>query len=300
MPNALSDSVARHRVGILCVSVAAIAWSTAGLYVKLIPTDAWTMLFWRGIFGGIFITAITLYLQRGNALRAVTSMGWGGVLILLFSTLSMAALIPAFKMTAVANVVIITATIPIVTAVLARFLLREAMTSMTVVSSAMVVAGITVMVGDSAAGLSRWGEIIAIGSTCVSAMTLILIRKFHLAPLLPITCLSCFLGAALVLPFAEPLSVSMTELAHLAGFGFVQIVLGLALFNLGSRLIPAMQTGLIVVSQTPLASLWVWLMLGDIPASSAMIGGALVLIAVVAYFLVPKLNFQILRSYERY
>lgn len=287
-----SDVVFRHRIGLLCVSIAAIAWSSAGFFVKVIPVDAWTMLFWRGIFGGVFVTFITLCIHRSGTFKSSRAIGLNGLLILVFSTFSMVALIPAFKMTAVANVVVITATVPIVTAIMAWFLLREAITLMTAVSSGIVIIGIAIMVGDSTAGLSQWGEILAMVSTCISAAALILIRRFHQVPLLPITCLSCFLGAALVFPLAQPFSVSLTELAYLAVFGFIQIVLGLALFNLGSRLIPAAQTGLIVVSQTPLAPFWVWLFLNEIPTPPALIGGALVFAAVLSYFLLPRLSFS--------
>lgn len=290
----------QYRVGVLLVSIAAISWSTAGLFVRLIPVDAWTMLFWRGVFGGIFITCFTMFLQRGDAIRGIRSMGWSGIQILLFSTLSMVALIPAFKMTTVANVVIIAATIPIVTAGFAWLLLREPVSSKTVFSGVLVIAGVAIMVGDSAAGGVHWGEILAIVSTCISAVTLILIRRYYWTPLLPITCLSCFLGAVLVIPLASPLSVDLPNLAYLALFGFVQIVLGLALFNVGTSLIPASQTGLIVATQTPMAPLWVWVAFSEVPTPNAFVGGCLVMIAVVGHLALTNFDVPIRLRHQRH
>ena len=55
----------QHRPGVALVVAAAVAWSTAPFFTRLLPFDSWTILFWRGLFGGGLIAAI-LVLMRGR------------------------------------------------------------------------------------------------------------------------------------------------------------------------------------------------------------------------------------------
>ena len=63
---------AEYRLGLLLVTVSAVAWSTAGLFTRLIPLDSWTMLAWRGIFGAIGIAAVILVMERRNTVESFT------------------------------------------------------------------------------------------------------------------------------------------------------------------------------------------------------------------------------------
>jgi len=59
-------SSSQHRPGIALIVAAAVAWSTAAVFTWLLPFDSWTILFWRGLFGGGVIAAM-LMLTRGRA-----------------------------------------------------------------------------------------------------------------------------------------------------------------------------------------------------------------------------------------
>ena len=83
-----------HRLGIALV-VAAIAWSTAPLFTRLLPYDSWTILFWRGLFGGGLIVALMVLLQGRAGLRDLAGMDTNGWLVASFSTLGMIAFIPS-------------------------------------------------------------------------------------------------------------------------------------------------------------------------------------------------------------
>jgi len=113
-------------------------------------------------------------------------------------------------------------------------------------------------------------------------------RRYRDIPMLPTACLSNWLGALVSLSFAVPLAAGPRELGYLALFGFVQMSLGLTFFTIGSRLIPAAETALISALETPLAPLWVWLAFNEVVSPPAMIGGALVMIAVVGHVLLQS------------
>jgi drug/metabolite transporter (DMT)-like permease len=277
---------AEHRLGVALVTAAAVAWSLAGFFTRLIPLDAWTILFWRGIFGGFFISLYVIAHYRGRTLAVTRAMGWPGLLITCLSTLGMTTFIPALKLTSVANVAIICATGPFVAAVIAWLWLRERVSGLTLGASLLAFAGVALTVagaGGSAGSLS--GDILAFVMTSAIAAMTVALRRYRGVPMLPTACLSNFLGSVISLAFAAPLAVGAVDLGNLALFGLVQMSLGLTFFTIGSRLIPAAEAALISVLETPLAPLWVWLAFDERVSPQALIGGGVVMIAVIGHVL---------------
>jgi drug/metabolite transporter (DMT)-like permease len=95
--------------------------------------------------------------------------------------------------------------------------------------------------------------------------------------------LSNSLGSLVSIPFAHDIAnVTGTDISILAMFGFFQVAMGLTFFVLGSRLLPSGQASLIATLETPLMPFWVWLAFQELPTSRALVGGALVMGAVVS------------------
>lgn len=277
---------AEHRLGVALVAAAAVAWSLAGFFTRLIPLDAWTILFWRGIFGGFFISLYVIAHYRGRTLAVTRAMGWPGLLITCLSTLGMTSFIPALKLTSVANVAIIGATGPFVAAVIAWLWLRERVSALTLGGSMLAFAGVALTVAGAGGGTnSLSGDILAFVMTSAIAAMTVALRRYRGVPMLPTACLSNLLGSVISLAFTAPLAVGTVDLGNLALFGLVQMSLGLTFFTIGSRLIPAAEAALITVLETPLAPLWVWLAFGERVSSHALIGGGVVMIAVIGHVL---------------
>lgn len=277
---------AEHRLGVALVTAAAVAWSLAGFFTRLIPLDAWTILFWRGIFGGFFISLYVIAHYRGRTLAVTRAMGWPGLLITCLSTLGMTSFIPALKLTSVANVAIICATGPFVAAVIAWLWLRERVSALTLGGSMLAFAGVALTVAGAGGGTnSLSGDILAFVMTSAIAAMTVALRRYRGVPMLPTACLSNLLGSVISLAFTAPLAVGTVDLGNLALFGLVQMSLGLTFFTIGSRLIPAAEAALITVLETPLAPLWVWLAFGERVSSHALIGGGVVMIAVIGHVL---------------
>jgi drug/metabolite transporter (DMT)-like permease len=277
---------AEHRLGVALVAAAAVAWSLAGFFTRLIPLDAWTILFWRGIFGGFFISLYVIAHYRGRTLAVTRAMGWPGLLITCLSTLGMTSFIPALKLTSVANVAIIGATGPFVAAVIAWLWLRERVSALTLGGSMLAFSGVALTVAGAGGGTnSLSGDILAFVMTSAIAAMTVALRRYRGVPMLPTACLSNLLGSVISLAFTAPLAVGTVDLGNLALFGLVQMSLGLTFFTIGSRLIPAAEAALITVLETPLAPLWVWLAFGERVSSHALIGGGVVMIAVIGHVL---------------
>jgi drug/metabolite transporter (DMT)-like permease len=273
----------QHRVGIALVVAAAVAWSTAPFFTRLLPFDSWTILFWRGLFGGGLI-AVVLVLTQGRAgLRDLARMGRSGWLVASLSTLGMVTFIPALQLTSVSNVAIIIATGPFVAAAFAWIWLRETFRWQTMLASLVALCGVAIIVGHTRASSDILGIALACLMTVAIAAMTVTVRTHRNTPMVAAAALSNLLGSVVSIPFAQGIaSVTGNDLTILAMFGFFQVALGLTLFMLGSRLLPSGQATLIATLETPLMPFWVWLAFQEVPSSRALVGGALVMAAVIA------------------
>src|SRR4029453_10922358 len=100
----MAEVRSQHRLGIALVVAAAIAWSTAPFFTRLLPYDSWTILFWRGLFGGGLIVAALLVLQGRAGLRDLTRVNMSGWFVAALSSSAMIAFIPSLQLTSVSNV----------------------------------------------------------------------------------------------------------------------------------------------------------------------------------------------------
>jgi drug/metabolite transporter (DMT)-like permease len=280
---AMTETTSQRRTGIALVVAAAVAWSTAPFFTRLLHLDSWTILFWRGLFGGGMIAAVLVLMQGRAGLRDLATIGKNGWLVASLSTLAMVCFIPALQLTSVSNVAIIIATGPFVAAALAWIWLGEATRSRTLLASLVALCGVAIIVGNARAG----SDILGIGLAClmtlaIAAMT-VAVRRHRNTPMVAAAALSNVLGSLVSIPFADGIAgVTGTDVLVLAMFGFFQVALGLTLFVLGSRLLPSGRASLIATLETPLMPFWIWLAFEEVPTLRALLGGALVMGAVVA------------------
>ncbi|SDO99235.1 DMT family transporter [Afipia sp. GAS231] len=279
----MAGAQSQHRKGITLVVAAAIAWSTAPFFTRLLPFDSWTILFWRGLFGAAMIAAILFLLQGRAGLRDFTRMDRTGWLVASLSTLGMVCFIPSLQLTSVSNVAIIIATGPFVTAALAWVWLKEVPRLRTTLASIVALVGIAIIVGGAQPGSDFLGLTLAVIMTVAIAVMTVIVRQHRNTSMVAAAALSNILGCVVSIPFAHGIAtVTAHDIFIFAMFGFCQVALGLSLYMLGSRLLPSSQAALIATLETPLMPFWVWLAFQEAPSSRALIGGALVMGAVIA------------------
>jgi len=269
--------------GVLLIILSAIAFSSAGFFTRLIHLDAWTMLFWRGLFASPMILFVIVIQERSRTVAAIRAVGRPGLVAALCSTAATILYINALRHTSVADVAVIFAAAPFLTAGLGWLWLgiREAWATLT--ASLVALVGVSIMVGGALAEDHLIGDVLAFGATvCLAIMTLI-IRQHRHTPMLAAACLSALLCPLLVWPFALPLATGMQDMVNLFLFGTTQFGLGLVFLTLGGRLVSATENALITTLETPLAVAWVWLCFGETPSGTSLVGGIIVMASVAAH-----------------
>lgn len=285
MPSPVASASPSHGRGIALLLASTLAWSTAGLFVRLIHIDALSTLVWRGPAGGIAILAFIVWFEGKGAIASFAGMGPLAWLYAALSAGGMLTFIPALTYTTVAHVAIIYSAVPFVAAVLGYLILGERPGMSASVASLLAFAGVGIMVNGHDAASSLFGDLLAFCMTCATAVMMILGRRYPGIPFLPAASASGLLTALVALPLASRLPGSAAELGLIAASGIINTALGLGLFVLGSRLVPAVETALIGALEGPLAPLWVWVAFGETPSLTTLLGGSLVTLAVLGHLL---------------
>jgi drug/metabolite transporter (DMT)-like permease len=273
----------RHTQGLLLITLSAIAFSSAGFFTRLIQLDVWTMLFWRGLFAGVMIFGVVLVQERNRVWQAMRAIGWPGAIAAACSTAATILYINAFRLTSVADVAVIFAVAPFITAGLGWLWLGTKEPWSTLAASAIAVMGVGIMVGGAITDGHLTGDLLAFGMTVCMAVMMLIIRHHHTTPMLPAACLSALLCPLLVWPFATPFAVGTRDMAELVLFGTTQFGLGLLLLTIGGQMVSATENALLNTLETPLAIAWVWLCFGETPSVTSAVGGVIVMAAVGAH-----------------
>ncbi|MBT4219673.1 MAG: EamA family transporter [Rhodospirillaceae bacterium] len=280
-PSAMAH-VESYKRGILIAALGMVILSPDGLLLRLVEdASIWTVIFYRTTFMGLSLCLYLAFLHRSKLVQYFRHMGRAGVLSMILLATANPGFVGAIFNTSVANVLVILATLPLFGAVLGWFIIGEAVTPRTWVSILCAIVGIGIIFSGSIGGGYWVGDLLAAGTAFLQGLNLVVIRKAKERDiLLPALCLSGFLAGLVVLPMAEPLTITGHDLAVLSILGLVIAPLALGLFLNGARHAPAAEVGLLALIETVLGPLWAWIGVGEEPATLSLIGGAVVIVAV--------------------
>ena len=274
----------KYTTGAALIFLAGVLWSVQGLIIRNIhEAGSWAVLLWRSV-GVLPVLLIWLGMQ-GRVWPQIRSVGTPGILGGLGLVMAFSGAIYAFQTTTVANAVLLFSASPFFAAILGRVLLREHVSALTWFAIGLAALGILVMVGGGIAGGALDGNIAALLSALGFAIFTVMLRWGKLANMLPAVVLgggfSVLAGVGAGLILQQPLLVPLHEIAIAAAMGAVTLTGGMLLYTMGSRVVPAAQATLISLVEVLLAPVWVWLVLGETVSQGTLIGGAVLLAAVL-------------------
>ena len=280
---ALTDPALRSRA-ILFMVAAAVCWSTGGLLVRMLSFhDAWEIVFWRSLFMATFVAATLFVIHRGQMAGAVRAVGLPGLLSGAFLAGQFFLFIASLTRTTVANTFVLMSVSPFLAALAARLFLRESVPTRTWIAMAVAFGGMVVMFADSLDAGRISGNLLAVGVSCLFAANVTVLRRVHAhVDMLPTVMIAGLMSIALALPLAAPFEATAADLAVLALMGSVQLGAGCLLMVAASRSLTATELGLLALLEPILGPIWVWVLLGENPGRLALVGGAVVLGAVIA------------------
>jgi drug/metabolite transporter (DMT)-like permease len=275
----IEDRSLRRR-GQLFVALAALAWSSAGVLQRELSVGTTTQLAGRALFACVALAGFVAVSNRGRTIVVFRSMGTAGFAVAICTAIASGSFIVALNHATVANVLFLQAAAPIAAALLAWIALGEAVTGRALIAMGIALLGVALMVGGPGSG-GVLGVGVSLVMTLAFAATIVITRHRREVSMAPAICLSQALVVVAVAPLTHPSTVNAHDLTFLVLLGVGQVGLGLAFLTVGARLIPAAEVALITLLEIVLGPLWVWIVLGERPALIAIIGGVVVILAVV-------------------
>jgi drug/metabolite transporter (DMT)-like permease len=264
-------------VGLLCALAAPLCWSIGGPIFRSVEAGPFEAIVWRSL-GHVLVFPLFLAFRSGlGAFAELRRAGATGIIVALCITGTFVLHVLAMMNTTVANVLVVQSTSPLLVAVLAWLVLGERLGARGWVTLALAFAGLAVVIGGAIGGGRALGDVLALGVASCSACMVILTRRARAVNMQPVTIVSAALAVLIALPFGAPLSVPPGAIALLLSLGLIQMTLGLSFFLYALRLLPAAQVTLIALLEPVLGPIWVWLLKGEEPAATTIIGGAIVL-----------------------
>ena len=283
------DKAARRR-GILLVLTGTLLWSLAGFYARLIDhLDLWTMLCGRAFFGGLCISVWAIVEWRRGTLGPRLGFGRAASYIIPLSATAISSYVAAIKSTTVADVLVIYATLPFVAAGLAFLITGERASRRTIVAAGAALCGVVIMVAGGLGGGHWLGQGLSMLMTLTFGLMVVLQRRQPGMSMTSINAAAAFVAAAFAFHFSPLPALSAYDIAILFLFGLTTICLAFLTFMEGAKHIPAAEAGLISMLDVVIGPLWVFLGFGENPGLPAILGGAIVLSAVI-WRVAPELS----------
>ena len=276
-----SLSLSPQTKGTLLASLGVLCLSFDSLFIRLADTSGWNIIFWYSLFGSVFLFFYLLY-SYGLGLFYIFANHYKLFLLFgLISAVSIHCFILSVTYTSVSNTVFILSTTSFVSAFLSYIFLREK-TPMRVLASGLCASAGVVFILQGGVGQGFFlGDLLAVVTTVCLSAVFVFFRAYpkidHIVGILTGNVLACVAAFWL----ASPLALASASYIYLFLMGFLLAPLSRIFLNLASRFIVASEMGLIMILESILAPIWVWMALGEEPVRATLLGGAVILFSLV-------------------
>ncbi len=272
-----------HVKGLLITGAGVLLLTPDTLLVRLIAIDPWTMIFWRGALVMLGLLTTLAWADGRGALGRFRADAGSTLAVALIFSISSVLFILALDMTSVANTLIIIAASPLFAAIFGRIFLAESVPARTWAAIGATLGGIGVVVSGSLGGGTLPGDLAALGTAVCLAASLTLLRRTRARNVVPAMALGGLFSAMVAVPLAAPFAMDVTQAGLLVLLGLIILPVSFTLTMRGTRYLPAPEVGLILLLETVLGPLWVWLVLGEAANPRALLGGGIVIATLIVH-----------------
>ena len=271
-----------RKLAILLMIASSVVISFSGLIVRLLEAGPLVMNFYRGLFLMCAVMVLLVVRYRGATVIRVIGVGWPGLIAGVMLAGAAMTFLQSLTHTTVANTLFLLGAIPFVTATLAWVFLKERPNSATLVTMAIAFAGIVIMIGEGFAIGSSYGNLMALLTTLCFSIYAVLVRHNRQIDMLPAILISTVIIMIVVALMRQGhLDISRQDLLLCLLWGGVMSGFTSACFIVASRHIIAAEVTIFMLLEFALGPVWVWFFVNEIPSRWTLVGGALVISAVL-------------------
>jgi len=268
--------------GYILVCFGGFCLSWGGFIIRSFEqASVWQILFLRSFFFLLGLTVFLLIVYKKNTLTKIKTSGLPALLGGFVLSFSFIAFVVAMSNTTVANVVFIISTQTMFLALFGFFYLKEKVSLIGSLSIFLAMSGIFIMVGDSVSSGSLFGNLVALAIPINFAILVMIIRKYKNLDMVPAIFYSGIFSCLYGLILSNSFSFTFHDIFMGFLLGVPQLALGFICITIGSRTTPSATIGLLMLSETLFAPIWVWIFLNEVPPVSVFFGGAIIILAII-------------------
>ena len=271
--------------GPLLIFLGALSLSFGGLIVKSFEgATLWQILFWRSLFFTLTVLVFLVISYKKKTFKAFVDSGLPGFFGGIILSFGFCGYVFAMYNTTVANTNFIISLQILFLAVFGYFFLKEKINAITLTSIVLAITGVLVMVGNSLSPGEFTGNLAAFTMPITFAVLIMIVRKYPTVDMVPAQFVagisSCIIGFLL----SNKIMISPNDI--FLGFlaGFFQVGFGFIFITIGARTTPSAMVGIIMLSESVLGPIWAFLFVSERPSMFGLIGGAIILFAVLLQF----------------
>tara|TARA_B100000963_G_scaffold65899_1_gene54105 strand:- start:97 stop:975 length:879 start_codon:yes stop_codon:yes gene_type:complete len=271
--------------GPLLIFLGALSLSFGGLIVKSFEgATLWQILFWRSLFFTLTVFAFLMIAYKKKTFNSFRESGLPGFIGGIVLSFGFCGYVFAMYNTTVANTNFIISLQILFLAIFGYFFLKEKINAITLTSIILAMTGVLVMVGNSLTPGELSGNLAAFTMPVTFAVLIMIIRKYPTVDMVPSQFVagvsSCLIG------FLLSTKVMISPHDIFLGFlaGFFQVGFGFIFITIGARTTPSAMVGIIMLSESVLGPIWAFLFVSERPSIFGLIGGAIILTAVLLQF----------------
>jgi drug/metabolite transporter (DMT)-like permease len=251
------------------------------LIIRLVDSDPWTFIAWRGAFMAIGILFILSFSYRLQVFSKFFAVGWLGCLIAVIFSINNVFFQLSVQTTAVANTLVIVATSPLFAAVMSVLFLKERIKNTTWGVILISVIGVSIVfIGKLESG-DLFGNFAALLVAVGMGAHFVLVRLARPTDMAPAVAIASVLTCLVGLVMAPDLYLSPHQFGYLAALGLILLPVSFIFLTRAPIYITAPEVSLILLLETILGPLWVWMVIQEEPPLATLIGGALIMLTLV-------------------
>ena len=275
--------------GPFLVFLGACSLSFGGLIVKSFEgATLWQILFWRSLFFILIVTLFLLLTYKTKVLYAFKQSGLPGLIGGIVLSSGFCGYVFAMYNTTVANTNFIIQTQILFLAIFGYIFLKEKISKITLISIFLAIIGVILMIGSSLSPGQMIGNLAAFIMPISFAILILIIRKYPHVDMVPLQLIAGIVAMIVGYLIAGKINISYHDI--FLGFlaGFFQLGFGFIFITIGARNTPSAIVGIIMITEAVLGPLWAWMFANENPPMTVLIGGSVIIFAVMLQFLLVK------------
>ena len=271
--------------GPFLVFLGAFFLSFGGLIVKSFEgATLWQILFWRQFFFVVLVSIFLLLTYKKKVFIALYESGLPGLFGGIILGFGFSAYVFAMYKTTVANTNFIIQTQAIFLAIFGYLFLKEKISKLTLLSIILAIIGIILMVGNSLSPGQLSGNLVAFIMPISFAILIIIVRKYPKVDMVPLQLFAGIVAMLIGYFISTKINISTNDILLAFIAGFFQVGLGFIFITIGAKKTLSATVGILMMTEAVLGPFWAWMFLEETPQLIALIGGSIIIIAVLIQF----------------